>query len=358
MKQALHDLVWESIQNRECSAAQILVAKTGRSIFSAHYGKSEAESCFDLASLTKPLATAWLSMLAVQAGLLKLDDLVSRFFKTKNLADVTVRQLLNHTSLLKDWQQFYPATIPEVVTDAVSRRDQILKKILHDKKSMLTKAPGSVVYSDLGYILLGAILDQVFAGELNQIFKEQVSGPLGIEASCFFLPVGKRRPVQVKKFVPTHICPVRKRLVQGEVMDLNCYFMGGVSGHAGLFANAQAIHQMLRELRAARLGKSKLIQQKTFLKFCIPQQKRDLSQRYFTLGFDTPTQPGSSAGRYFSKNSIGHLGFSGTSFWWDLDLDVWVILLTNRHVFGDGTPRGAFALRPAIHDVIMRHIDK
>lgn len=358
MKRVLYDLVQQSMQNRECSAAQILVAKKGKSVFSAHYGKAGADSYFDLASLTKPLATAWITMLAVQTGLLRTDDLISRFFKTKNLASVTVRQLLNHTSLLTAWRQFYPSTIPGTVGDAVDHRDQILKKILHDKKSMATGAPGSVIYSDLGYILLGAILEQVFASDLNQIFKEQVSGPLGIESSCFFLPVGKRRPAPVKKFVPTHTCPVRKRLVQGEVMDLNCYFMGGVSGHAGLFANAHAIHRMLRGLRAARLGKSKLIQQKTFSQFCLPPRKREPSQRYFTLGFDTPTQPGSSTGRYFSKNSIGHLGFSGTSFWWDLDLDVWVILLSNRHVFGDGTPCGAYALRPAIHDVIMQYLLK
>lgn len=350
MTRHLDDLILDALEQKNLSAAQILVARAGRLQFLKCYGEAGEKSFFDLASLTKPLATAMVAMQAMQKKLVSPNDPVEKFFETENLAGVALAELLNHRSSLIAWRAFYPQSGVDSKTDFTVNRQKVMRSILHDNKCVVPANRGTVVYSDLGYILLAAILEKVCQKKIDDVFHQWIARPLGLAKQIFFLPRGQKLPFVRSRFVPTQDCPVRKRLAQGEVMDLNCYFLGGVSGHAGLFANAKAIHRILQELRRARLGTSGLIAKKTFDVFCQPSAQ--LSKRYFTLGFDTPTQPGSLTGKMFSKNTIGHWGYSGTGVWWDLERDIWIISLSNQYRFHHDGTRAAM-LRPQLHDVLL-----
>ena len=150
------------------------------------------------------------------------------------------------------------------------------------------------------------------------------------------------------------MCPWRNRLIQGVVHDENAYTIGGVDGHAGLFGTASGVHDLLQEMLSTYFGRSH--------KGVLPQGLVQSFLNYDTggeraLGFDRPTPPGSSSGRYFSKNSVGHLGFTGTSFWMDLEQAIIVILLTNRiHPTRENDKIRIF--RPVIHDAVMQFLGR
>ena len=140
-------------------------------------------------------------------------------------------------------------------------------------------------------------------------------------------------------------------------MDDNCFAMGGVCGHAGLFGTATDIHKILLELKQAQLGQSAFLKNETFKTFCLPDENRKSRQFYFTLGFDTPTQGLSQSGSQMSPQTIGHLGFSGTSFWWDLQKNTWIILLTNR-CYPDRKNFKISDFRPQFHDFILKTLSQ
>jgi len=302
-------------------AAELIVAHQGKKIFYGHVGYPESNKLFfDLASLTKSLSTSLLCMLAYQEKKLNPDQYVTDFFESKVLKKITIRQLLNHTSGFKDWYNF---------SIRCHGKEDILRTILN-KQSLRTHLVGQTHYSDIGYILLGFILEKIYNKTLDKLFEQKIAKPLGLNKHIFYVPLFKRRLFKENRFLPSEQSPYRKKLIVGEAMDENAYALGGVAGHAGLFSHAQIIHRLLKNLRQASFGKSRWLSQEAFWLFARPDTHRKLKQRKFTLGFDTPTQPKSQSGRFFTKNSIGHLGYSGTSFWWDLDRDIWIILLTNR----------------------------
>lgn len=332
------------IQDHLFTSGEVLVAKRGRILLHEKETALRQQRFFDLASLTKPLATTLLVMLAVQDKKLSLDDPIEKFFATKTLRGVTLSRFLNHTSPLVDWFEFRLE---------FKSADKILTQILNEKKLIRkTRETRGVLYSDLGFILVGAILEKTYKQDLATLFAKKIAKPLRIEAEAFFVDLHHKRKFSVTKFVPTEDCKIRRKTMQGEVMDENAWLMHGVAGHAGLFATADAVHKILLELRRAKLGKSKLFAKKTFSLFCLPKKNRKPTERYFTLGFDTPTKPYSQSGNSFSKDTIGHLGFSGTSFWWDLKKDFWIILLTNRCIHGRAN-KAFVAWRPLFHDNLM-----
>ena len=155
-----------------------------------------------------------------------------------------------------------------------------------------------------------------------------------------------RRP-----FAATELCPLRCRLLKGEVHDDNAWYAGGVDGHAGLFGTARAIFFLLRRLAAEHRG---AVSRPVFSKEALDPIFQNDADDHFSLGFDRPAAENSSAGRYFSKNSVGHLGFTGVSFWMDPTTDGTVVLLTNRvHPFRWHNRLVDF--RPKIHDRIVEH---
>jgi CubicO group peptidase (beta-lactamase class C family) len=148
----------------------------------------------------------------------------------------------------------------------------------------------------------------------------------------------------------TQRCPWRKRVLEGEVDDDNAYAMGGVAGHAGLFSNARDIHLLISRLRVCYLGADTFVPSALARGFF--ERQKTAAGGTYALGWDTPSAENSSSGRRFSTHSIGHLGFTGASIWWDLEKDCYIILLTNRvHPSRENEKIKDF--RPLIHDLVM-----
>lgn len=356
MPKALKQLLKAATESGAFSAAEILVAKSGQLRLHefTEVQVNTNERFFDLASLTKPLVTALLFMRLFDKRKLHPEHKVGDSLQTTTLAETTLGSLLNHTSGLKDWVDFLPKNYsPKKAINRTKITHEVFHKLLNDKK--LISQSGKMLYSDLGYLVLGLVLEAFTETRLDKLWQHEIAKPLGLEKELFFCPVPRKKTDKppIKNFIPSEICSRREQIMQGEVMDETSWILGGITGHAGLFGTAAGIHKILLELRAASLGKSKLFSKKAFATFCRPDLKRKLASRSFTLGFDTPTQPGSQSGKSFSKNTIGHLGYSGTSFWWDLDKDVWIILLTNR-CYPSRQNKTFNELRPQIHDVIWQ----
>ena len=370
------------------SGASLLISSFADPVYERTWGAVESAGVpvtpttrFDLASLTKPLVTAPLCMVALTRGLLDLDDPISRFFPGLARADkkkITVGKLLSHSSGLPAYEPFYLELIKLPPED---RKNALTSMIL---KTPLESLPGQrAVYSDPGFMLLGLILEQQMQGGLDRLAKEYLFDPLGIE-DLHFCPLppaldpaatqssgeaaapapvafspgslgsSHRAGVPGICYAATQFCPWRKRLLSGEVDDENAWTLNGVSGHAGLFGTSRGIFKLLSFLWSVYIGETAhpLWDRKTLELFW---KKTELAEgpSDWCLGYDTPSRKGySSAGRYFSSNSIGHLGFTGVSFWLDLEKKILVIMLTNR-VHPARQNDEIRELRPILHDIIM-----
>ncbi|MBU6153313.1 MAG: serine hydrolase [Bdellovibrionales bacterium] len=264
------------------------------------------ESFFDLASLTKILATTLLCMKKVEIGELFLDT--------------RLEELLTHRSGLPAWKPFYEAMRTRFGDRLGSLpRDERIQHF----NSLLDAVPaeesrrGSVVYSDLGFLHLERILGDTFEKELMGLYAQVPGLRLHYrEASGLLVP-------DQAQYVMTELCPWRGPL-QGEVHDDNAWSRGGMAGHAGLFGRLRDL-----ELWVDALFQEKFVSFKTLREFS--RVVTDISGSRRALGFDVPTLDGSgSTGFVFSPSTIGHLGFTGTSLWLDLDQGLYAILLTNR----------------------------
>ena len=153
---------------------------------------------------------------------------------------------------------------------------------------------------------------------------------------------------------PTEDCPWRKKVLCGEVHDDNAYAIGGVAGHAGLFSSARDIHQLLACLNRCLRGSDSFLPQALIQEFLSKDEA--VKNSTYALGWDTPSENGSSSGKYFSSHSVGHLGFTGTSIWWDLEKNCHVVLLSNR-VHPTRKNEKIREFRPYIHDLIMKTLN-
>lgn len=354
-------------------SADILVAKAGEIVFAEQYGAAREHTCFDISSLTKPIATATITMMLRAEGLLKLDDTVYQWLAGAREAHhrlMTIKMLLEHTAGLPDWLPYYrELPLSLIGTDAGKRF--VLDQCFGEP---LKHAPGEVtLYSDLGFIILGEILEQAGSEPLDALFSQLIAKPLGLKETFFVrttgAPVGRHAQDQCAhvasskqpsrsgksdanhmRFAPTEDCPWRERVVHGEVHDQNAYALGGVAGHAGLFSTARDLHRFTLEFVRSLKGES------TFIPLAIAEElvnfeKQRPSSETYIHGWDRPTRRNSASGRYFSGNSIGHLGYTGCSIWIDLEKDFWTILLTNR-IHPTTTNQKIKAFRPQIHDLI------
>lgn len=319
---------------------------------------------FDLASLTKPIATTTAVMLLVKDGLVDLDDPVAKLlpsFGERDKEAVTVRHLLTHSAGLKPWRGFHELLIQkerktgERVLGTPEGREWILDRIL---RSGLVHDPGeAAVYGDLDFIALGALVEEVSKQPFDAFCSERIFEPLGMNETRFLpLPVdgssGVPEPLR-RRIAATENCAWRDRILWGEVHDPNASAMGGVAGHAGLFAPADDVMTFARAFLDGWHGRSEFFPQEWVRTFCTRQRMPEDSD--WALGWDTPTKGASSSGEHFSQNSVGHLGFTGTSLWIDLDREAIVVMLTNRvHLVAK---RSRFDLRPKVHDFIIDAFD-
>jgi CubicO group peptidase (beta-lactamase class C family) len=320
----------------------------GRFTFDPSSPAVSAETSYDLASLTKVMATTAMAMLLWQRGRVDLEqplDEVLPEFRSETDESVwrrrvTLRHLLTHSSGL-------PAYVP--LYERYTRRSELLKASL---RLPLEAEPGSrAAYSDPGFILLGLALERLATKSLDQFCAREIYEPLGMRGTRF-CPVEAERPA----IPPTEADKAFGRAwVQGAVHDENCFALGGVAGHAGLFGPAGDVLRLAEEMlgalhdRAARRGDGRLFSAEAVRLFTSRAGLPEGSSR--ALGWDTPSGSPSSAGKLFGPGSFGHLGFTGTSLWIDSVADIVVVLLTNR-TFPTRENRQIQAVRPVFHDLI------
>ncbi|MBF0390961.1 MAG: serine hydrolase [Desulfamplus sp.] len=422
---SISKLMQDGVNDGVFPSGVLLISHKDKIIFHEAFGVADIESgeiakkdsIFDLASLTKPLATALCVMKLVEQGILSLEHRLSqiqnivqtlpnnsnnleskqskicdaKFVIPKDKADITLDQLLRHTSGLPAHRPFYQ----ELILHPEPERKKLLRELI--LKEPLVQKPGKEqIYSDLGYMLLAWIVERVSGFSLDIFAYKFIYEPIGIN-NLFFIPIHqnscsdksysknincknnndlnkdiKKQIADLKQhklFVPTEICPWRKKMLQAEVHDDNAWAVGGVEGHAGLFGTALGVWSILIELMKILHGDESLLVRRDILKSFLAKKSRVeitynpqmfesiISKRFdMVAGFDTPSIKGSSSGRYFASESIGHLGFTGTSFWLDPIKSLIVILLSNR-VHPTRTNQKIKEFRPKLHNLIVETLE-
>jgi beta-N-acetylhexosaminidase len=301
---------------------------------------------YDLASLTKVIALTTACMILVDEGRLDLDAPVRRYlpaFRGPGKDSVTIRHLLTHSSGLPAWFPIYRET---------NTRAEALERV---DTTSLVSAPGvRFVYSDLGAIVMGQVVERITGESLDRFVDRRVFAPLGMRSTRFRPPAAWADSV-----APTEADPWRGRVLRGEVHDENAARLEGVSAHAGLFANAPDLVRfatwLLERRRAAAPtgagsdGTADIARPTVVQEFTRRQEIPPGSSR--ALGWDTPSE-GSSAGTKLSPTAFGHTGFTGTSIWMDPERDLFVILLTNR-VHPTRANTRIFAVRRQVADLVV-----
>ena len=352
-KQLMH----QAIEDGVFPGAVLLVSREGQHVYHAAFGYRDlianppmtTDTVFDLASLTKPLATTLAVMMLVQEQYLELAHNlgdVLPFFENDPKAAIKVENLLYHNSGLADYRPYYR----QIDHMPLAQRKKALRQLLVNEP-LIHPIGSQVVYSDIGFMILEWLVEHSGGKRLDRFVSEKIYQPLGID-NLFFVDL-KGKPPQAL-FAATEQCAWRNKLVSGQVHDENAYVVGGIQGHAGMFGSAADVHRLLLELLTAYHGNQSL---HLFSPNLVRLFFHRLANSDKALGFDVPSPSGSSSGRFFSANSVGHLGFTGTSFWMDLERSIIVILLSNRvHPTRDNEAIKAF--RPRLHDAVMQSLLK
>ena len=299
----------------------------------------EAMIIYDLASVTKVVATTTMAMILFDEGRLDLDEKVQDFlpgFRGPGKEKVTVRHLLTHSAGIEEWAPLY---------EEVEGWDAYVERI---EAMELVYEPGSEYrYSDLGMILLGEILTRVAGRPLDEFVRERVFEPLQMN-DTLFLPGEDLLP----RIAPTELVPERGGVVRGEVHDENAHAMGGVAPHAGLFSTAGDLSRFAQMIvNGGVLEHHRIFARETVELFTRKDGGVEGSDR--ALGWDTKSPEHSSAGSLMSPDTFGHLGFTGTSIWIDPERELFVILLTNR-VYPTRENNLIREARPAVADAVVK----
>jgi serine-type D-Ala-D-Ala carboxypeptidase len=314
----------------------IVLKAVGQFTYEQNSSKVSTDTIFDLASLTKVIATTSMAMILYERGLLDLEvPIVAVLPEFKGddsrRQEVTFRQLLAHSSGLPAYEKLF-------------LRAQNNDELLRDAFSVPLKyAPGThAEYSDIGFILLGIALERIANESLDAFCQREVFGRLGMAHTTFSPPASSKA-----KIPPTvNDQTFRKRIIQGEVNDENASVMGGVAAHAGLFSTALDVATFAHAILS---GGAPIVRKETVKVFTERQNSPGETSR--ALGWDTPSGV-SQSGKYFSKSSFGHLGYTGTSLWIDPAQQISVTLLTNR-TWPDSSNKAITELRPEFHDAVM-----
>ncbi len=310
----------------------------GRLSYDADAPPVTAGTLYDLASLTKVVATTTMAMILVDEGRLDLDQPVREVlpgFQGTGKEAVTVRHLLTHSSGLAAVAPLYKE---------LRGREAFVERI---QAMDLTYPPGShSTYSDLGIVLLGEILERKAGRPLEAFVRARVFEPLGMRDTMFRPPAAL-----LPRIAPTENDPWRGRMLRGEVHDENAFAMGGAAPHAGLFGTAGDLARFARMLlNGGTFQGRRIVSRETVELFT---RKAGIPGSDRALGWDTKSAEGSSAGTLFSPRSFGHTGFTGTSLWMDPERGLFVILLTNR-VHPTRENNLIREVRPAVADAVVR----
>jgi CubicO group peptidase (beta-lactamase class C family) len=304
----------------------------------------ERSTLFDLASLTKVVATTAMLMLLYERGLLDLEapvaaivpEFVSEAGVDSRRRGVTLRMLLAHSSGLPAYEKLF-------------LRNHTREALRHAAfATPLTADPGSrAAYSDIGFILLGAALERIADESLDRFCQREIFAPLAMTSTIFNPPLALR----------AHIAPTQKdesfrhRVIQGEVQDENASVLGGIAPHAGLFSTAGDIAKFAHAMLSAACP---ILRPETVALFTRRESAPAGTSR--ALGWDTPSGIPQS-GKYFSSQSFGHLGYTGTSLWIDPARELSITLLTNR-TWPDCSNWAIKQVRPRFHDAVVEALDE
>jgi serine-type D-Ala-D-Ala carboxypeptidase len=309
----------------------------GRFTYDSSSPQVTTASIFDLASLTKVVATTAMAMILYERGMLDLEAPVNAIVPEFASADarrgaVTLRMLLAHSSGLPAYEKLFLRT--------QSRQDLLQLAFAVD----LSAAPATrAEYSDIGFIILGVALERLADEPLDTFCQREVFGPLAMTHTTFNPAKALRESIPPSADDRTF----RHRTIQGEVQDENTSVLGGVAAHAGLFSTADDLarfaHTMLN-------GGYPILRPETVGLFTRRESAPEGTSR--ALGWDTPSAP-SQSGKYFGPRSFGHLGYTGTSLWIDPDRQLSITLLTNR-TWPDCQSQAIKQVRPAFHDAVIR----
>jgi CubicO group peptidase (beta-lactamase class C family) len=312
--------------------------------------KVDKTTLFDLASLTKPIVTVLCMANLLDKDKISLSTSLEEIFTHSIPEDkkkITIGQLLRHSS-------GFPATKPyfdelKKIDNYKDRNNLILRMIMNEQ--LLANDNKNSVYSDIGYMLLGYIIEEITGEYLESFWVNNISDCLSLSNCLMFLPNSKG--ISQEKIACTENCIFTGNILCGEVHDENCRILGGIAGHAGLFGTAEGVLNICQYLLRGWKGDEscQLFSQKVL--GVLFESKKDHSS--WCYGFDSPSPQNSSSGRYFSKKSIGHLGFTGTSFWIDLKRELVIVLLSNR-VHPSRANEKIKVFRPFFHDTIMKEL--
>lgn len=308
--------------------------------FKRPIGKSHL---FDLASLTKPLVTVPLLLSLFDKGRLSLDSRLGEIFPgcPEDKQDISIEELMSHSAGFVGHREYFREL--RGVAEG-GRKRKLLERILEDP---LRQNDTPVhCYSDLGYILLGMIIEKVSARDLGTLSETLLYRPLGIQYDLFYPNCARSGGLD---YVSTKVDPGRPEMLSGVVHDDNCRVAGGILGHAGLFGTLPGVTGLCEALLDQWQGRKR---HPAYANTLLQQTLKRVGRSSWTMGFNRVSRQGSSSGIYLSRESVGHLGFTGTSFWIDPEKKAIAVLLSNRVYHGGGS--GAIKkLRPSFHNILM-----
>jgi CubicO group peptidase (beta-lactamase class C family) len=342
------DILRCAITDRAFPAASMAVTHQGKLIALKAFGRFTYESdspqtipetIFDLASVSKVVATTTMAMVLWERGFLDLEAPIAGIVPEFSSSDgrrsaITLRMLLAHSSGLPAHEKFYLGAKTKL---------ELLQAVF--ATPLAADPDTTVAYSDVGFILMGIALERLADATLDEFCQAEFAR-LGMNKTGF------NPPISLRNLIPptAHDTTFRKRIIQGEVYDENAWVLGGVAPHAGLFAPAADVATFAHTLLQ---GGGPRVRPETLALFT---QRRTLpAGTSRALGWDTPSSP-SQSGKYFSPSSFGHLGYTGTSLWIDPERQLSVTLLTNR-TWPDSSSQAIKQVRPDFHNAIVETLE-
>ena len=336
-------IIRQALDDNMFTGAALILVRKGHTVLEEYFGRIgisdekrvDSHTLFDLASLTKVLATTPCWMKLLESHPEALDSPISRWFERipHDKTSITPRLLLAHSSGLPAWRPYY------LFNRGLGHRDFVTARILNENLAYPTG--GASVYSDLGFILLAHILEKQTSKSLDEVCKQLVYGYLDLCDELLFNPSDSFRDT----------AQTRSGDKPGTVNDLNARALGGVAGHAGLFGTAKGVARLSWEFVKSLHHENSFFDQDMMKIFVTPCTHVPGSSR--ALGFDTKSAVGSSCGSLFGASSFGHTGFTGTSVWTDPERELVAVFLTNRVAMGESDLRIKI-MRPTLHDKIIK----
>ncbi len=340
----LNKLISDAINNRLFTCIEVMAIQNNYIILHNAFGYKQSipltkNSIFDVASLTKPIITSTIIMMLYEKGKIKLDDKISIYFdefKIPYKNEITIKQLLTHTSGLPAWHNLYNENMP--IDYGIST---LLSLPLEDRPN------SKVVYSCMGFILLKLIIEQITSMPLDVLAKKWIFDPLNMANSYFNPPDSLRDNI-----VPSGESEYRKYIIHGKVHDDNSYMFNGIGGNAGLFSTAYDIAIYMNMIVNKGTYNNKIILSPNTINLMTKNHTNNVLPR--GLGFQLKDNNNSPCGCMFSDKSFGHTGFTGTSFWIDPNKLMGIALLSNRSYLSYKDSLADMAIfRKEAHNIIL-----